>query len=172
MIVARAERAGDAEGVRRVNELAFGGAAEADLVDALRADARPHVSLVAAEEGEGGRIVGHIFFSPVTVEPQAPGLLLMGLGPMAVLPRAQKGGVGSRLVGEGLEECRRLGCAAVVVLGHPTYYPRFGFAPASRLGLRCVYGVPDEVFMAMELEPGALEGRRGLIKYHPAFDGV
>ncbi|HEX7177399.1 MAG TPA: N-acetyltransferase [Pyrinomonadaceae bacterium] len=170
MIVVRAERAEDAEGVRRVNELAFEGAAEADLVDALRVNAHPYVSLVAVEEG--GEVAGHIFYSPVTVEPEAGELLLMGLGPMAVLPRVQKSGVGSRLVKEGLDECRRLGCAAVVVLGHPTYYPRFGFAPASRLGLRCSYEVPDEVFMAMELEPGALDGRRGLVKYHPAFDAV
>jgi len=170
MIVVRAERAGDAEAVRRVNELAFGAAAEADLVDALRANAQPQVSLVAVDDA--GEVAGHIFFSPVTVEPEAVGLLLMGLGPMAVLPRLQKSGVGSRLVKEGLKECRRLGCAAVVVLGHPTYYPRFGFARASRLGLRCSYEVPDEVFMAMELEPGALGGRRGLVRYHPAFDGV
>lgn len=170
MIVVRDERAEDAGGVRRVNELAFGRAGEADLVDALRANARPHVSLVAVEEG--GEVVGHIFYSPVTVEPEARGLLLMGLGPMAVLPRWQKRGVGARLITEGLEECRRLGCAAVVVLGHPTYYPRFGFAPASRLGLRCSYDVPEEVFMAQELTPGALGGRQGLVKYHAAFDAV
>ena len=170
MIVVRAERAADAEGVRRVNESAFGRKGEADLVDALRVDAHPRVSLVAVEEG--GEVVGHIFYSPVTVEPEAGVLLLMGLGPMAVLPRLQKRGVGSRLVKEGLEECRRLGGAAVVVLGHPTYYPRFGFAPASRLGLRCSYDVPDEVFMAQELTPGALGGRRGLVKYHAAFDAV
>jgi putative acetyltransferase len=172
MIVVRAERAEDAGAVRRVNELAFGRAGEADLVDALRADAHPHVSLVAVEEGEGGEVVGHIFYSPVTVEPEAAGLLLMGLGPMAVLPRVQKRGVGARLIREGLEECRRLGCAAVVVLGHPTYYPRFGFVPASRLGLCCTYDVPDEVFMAQELTPGALDGRPRLVKYHPAFDAV
>ena len=170
MIVVRAERAEDAEGVRRVNELAFGGATEADLVEALRAEAQPQISLVAVDDA--GEVVGHIFFSPVTVEPEAAGLLLMGLGPMAVMPRAQKSGVGAQLIAAGLEECRRLGCAAVVVLGHPSYYPRFGFAPASRLGLRCAYDVPDEVFMAMELESGALAGRGGLVKYHPAFDGV
>ena len=67
--------------------------------------------------------------------------------------------------------------AAVVVLGHPEYYPRFGFLPASRFGLRCEYNVPDETFLAMELEPGAFERRthhgwRYVVKYHVAFSNV
>jgi putative acetyltransferase len=90
---------------------------------------------------------------------------------MAVLPEYQRQGIGSRLVREGLEECRRMGCDVVVVVGHPGYYPRFGFAPASRKGLRCEYPVPDEVFMVAELKPDALRGR-GLVKYRPEFGGV
>lgn len=169
MIVVRAETHEDAGAVRRVNELAFGRASEAELVDALRADARPYLSLVAEEHG---RVVGHIFFSPVGLEPEERGLLAMGLGPMAVLPERQGAGVGSRLVRAGLEECRRAGCGLVVLVGHPAYYPRFGFAPASRLGLRCEYDVPDEVFMATELTAGALDGSPRLVKYHAAFGGV
>lgn len=166
MITLRAEAAADIPAVHRVNELAFGRPGEADLVDALRAAARPYISLVAAEEGQ---VVGHIFFSPVTLEDSACAIL--GLAPMAVLPEHQRRGVGSQLVRAGLEECRRIGCDAVVVLGHPEYYPRFGFVPASRKGLRCEYPVPDEVFMVTELRPNAVS-RPGLVKYHPEFGRV
>jgi putative acetyltransferase len=165
MLVIRAETAEDIPAVRRVNELAFGQPDEADLVDALRATAQPHISLVAVSDG---RVVGHIFFSPVTLEAQDS---ILGLAPMAVLPEYQRQGIGSRLVREGLKECQRIGCDVVVVLGHPEYYPRFGFVPASRKGLRCEYPVPDEVFMVAELKPNALTGR-GLVKYRPEFGGV
>ena len=173
MIEIRAERAEDAAAVGRVNELAFGRADEAALVDALRAAADPHVSLVAVED-DG--IVGHIFFSPVSLGPEDgpedSSFAAMGLAPMAVLPEYQRRGVGSELVRAGLNECRRTGRDVVVVLGHPGYYPRFGFRPASRAGLRCEYPVPDDTFMVVELRPGALAGRRGLVKYHPAFAEV
>ena len=177
MIEIRAERAEDAAAVRRVNELAFGQAGEAALVDALRAAARPHVSLVAAD---GEQVVGHIFFSPVSLETEGgpegaredSPFAAMGLAPMAVLPEHQRRGVGSALVRAGLGECLRAGRDVVVVLGHPEYYPRFGFVPAAPLGLRCEYPVPDDTFMVVELRPGALAGRRGLVKYHPAFAEV
>lgn len=169
MLTIRAETDDDREAVRRVNEAAFGQPAEANLVDALRA-AAPHVSLVA--EDEAARVVAHIFFSPVTFESGGDSVSALGLGPMAVLPEWQRRGVGSRLVREGLEECRRAGAAAVVVLGHADYYPRFGFARASAKGLRCKWPVGDEHFMALELEPGALDNVGGLVEYRPEFDDV
>src|SRR5205807_8756724 len=156
----RAETADDIPAIRRVNQLAFGQPLEANLVDALRTAAHPHISLVAATRGQ---VVGHIFFSPVTLDTADPDSTILGLAPMAVLPEYQKQGIGSQLVQEGLKECRRIGCDVVVVLGHPEYYPRFGFAPASQKGLRCEYPVPDEVFMAIELKPNALP-RHGLVK--------
>jgi putative acetyltransferase len=168
MITIRAETAGDIPAVRRVNELAFGQPDEADLVDALRAAAHPHISLVAAAEGY---VAGHIFFSPVTLEGQGSTPTALGLAPMAISPEYQRRGIGSRLVREGLKECRRIGCDVVVVLGHPGYYPRFGFVPASRRGLRCEYPVPDEVFMVFELKPDALPGP-GLVRYRPEFGGA
>ena len=168
MLTIRAERAEDFEAVRRVNEAAFGRPDEARLVDRLRG-VRPHVSLVAVEEG---RVVGHIFFSPVSIESLARGVAAMGLGPMAVVPERQGGGVGSRLVREGLQECRRAGCGVVVVLGHADYYPRFGFARAGGKGLRCKWPVGDEHFMVSELTPGALDGAGGLVEYRPEFDEV
>jgi putative acetyltransferase len=169
MIVVRTERTEDRESVRRVNELAFEQPNEADLVDALRANARPYISLVAVVDE---RVVGHIFFSPVSVESENGVFTAMGLAPMAVLPEYQNQGIGSQLVREGLKECHRLGHDIVVVLGHANYYPRFGFTPASLKGLRSEYDVPDEVFMVTELVAGALEGRRGLVKYHPEFGKV
>ena len=165
----RTETTEDHKSVWRVNELAFGQRNEADLVDALRANARPYISLVAVVDEQ---VVGHIFFSPVSVESESSVFTAMGLAPMAVLPEYQNQGIGSRLVREGLKECQRLGHGIVVVLGHANYYPRFGFTPASLKGLRSEYDVPDEVFMVAELVPGALEGRGGLVKYHPEFGKV
>jgi putative acetyltransferase len=161
----RPEQPGDRAGVRAVNVAAFETPAEADLVDALRARARPLVSLVAAERGA---IVGHILFSPVTL-PGRPSLTLMGLAPMAVAPARQRVGIGAALVRAGLEACRRLPADAVVVLGHPAYYPRFGFAPGVHGGLGCEYDVPAEAFMVLELRPGALRGAAGAVRYHAAF---
>lgn len=160
----REERADDTQAVRALNLAAFQTSTEADLVDALRVEASPFVSLVAEESGV---IVGHIMFSPVNLALDAP--LLMGLAPMAVSPERQRQGIGSRLIAEGLERCGQLGAAVVVVLGHADYYPRFGFAPASRFGLRSEYDVPDEVFMARELKDGGLEGLAGTVRYHPVF---
>src|SRR5262245_41641306 len=166
MVTIRAENADDIPAVHRVNELAFGRPNEAALVDALRAAVAPHLSLVAVENG---RVVGHIFFSPVSIESAESASSAVGLGPLAVLPEYQRQGIGSQLVREALRECQHAGWSVVVVLGHPEYYPRFGFVPASRKGLRCEWPVPDEVFMVTELEPGALGGRSGLVKYHPEF---
>lgn len=169
MITVRAETAEDYSQVRRVNELAFGRPNEALLVDALRESAHPQVSLVALKEEE---IVGHIFFSSVSIVSDSASFRALGLGPMAVLPEYQKQGIGSRLVREGLKESQRLNQYIVVVLGHSEYYPRFGFVPASRKGLRCEYQVPDEVFMVAELIPGALGGRQGLVRYRPEFSDL
>ena len=91
---------------------------------------------------------------------------------MAVLPSHQRNGIGSKLVRAGLEECRQLGYVAAVVLGHPEYYPRFGFAPSIRFGIRCEYDVPEEVFMAMELRQFALLGVSGIVRYRTEFGGV
>ena len=95
----------------------------------------------------------------------------MGLGPMAVIPQYQRSGVGSALVREGLAQCKR-SILAVVVLGHPEYYPRFGFVRASRYAIRSEYDVPDDVFMIVELKRGALKGVSGLIRYDKAFASV
>ncbi len=154
--------------MRAVNVSAFETPAEADLVDALRSQAAPLVSLVAEENS---CVVGHIMFSPVSLSDH-PDLEAMGLAPMAVMPDHQCKGVGSALVRAGIEHCKQLGCGAVVVLGHPGYYPRFGFTPASRFGIKSMYEVQEDVFMALEMRPGTLRGRSGRVAYHPAFDSL
>ncbi len=164
----RAERDADRTAIHEVHAAAFETPAEADLVDALREQAAPIVSLVAED---GGAVVGHILFSPVSLASD-PELEVMGLAPMAVAPSHQRRGVGSALVRAGLARCREMGCSGVVVLGHPEYYPRFGFLKASRFGLRCEYNAPDEAFMAIELAPGAFDDTAGLVKFHAAFENV
>jgi putative acetyltransferase len=165
----REETPEDFQAVRRVNELAFGRPQEAALVEALRDKADPYISLVAEV---GGQIVGHIFFSPVTIESGEGAHAAFALAPMAVLPEFQGRGVGSRLVLEGLEECLKRGHEVVFVLGHPEYYPRFGFEPTKPRGITCEFPVPEEVFMLKELRAGALAGRVGVVKYHPEFGKV
>jgi putative acetyltransferase len=127
------------------------------------------LSLVAEQDGV---VVGHILLSPVRVDTPGAQLAAVGLGPMAVLPELQRRGIGRRLIEESLERLRSLGHEAVVVVGHPQYYPRFGFMRASQLGLRWEMDCPNEAFMAMELRPGALAGRAGVVRYHPEFGSL
>ena len=173
-MIVREERPDDAPGVRLVLERAFGQPDEANLVDRLWQAAAVTASSVAVSgpvDHEAGRdqIVGHILFSPVTIGERQPLAPAVGLGPMAVTPVHQRGGVGTALVEAGLSRCRTQGVSVVVVLGHPDYYPRFGFRPAHLSGLSCEYDAPLEAFMALELAPGALESCTGMVRYHPAF---
>jgi putative acetyltransferase len=162
----RVEKPEDREAIRQVNLAAFGRENEANLVDQLRGDASTF-SFVAVEFDQ---IFGHIFFSPVTIAGEcADDIQILGLGPIAVLPDYWRQGIGSLLIVQSLKECDRLGFKAVVVLGSPAYYPRFGFVPAKEKRLRCEYAVPDEVFMVLELEQGALAECRGTVKYRSEF---
>lgn len=163
----RTEEPTDAARVRQVNERAFERAEEADIVEALCAAGAVALSLVAEE---GGEIVGHVLFSPVTVR-GADAVRAVGLGPMAVVPERQRAGIGGALIEAGLQRLRADGWSVVVVLGHPSYYPRFGFAPASRFGVRWEHDAPDEAFMLLELVPGALAGRGGVVAYRPELGG-
>ncbi len=161
----RPEKPADAPAIRAVNKLAFGSSEEADIVETLRGKPLPLVSLVAESNGH---VIGHILFSPVSLAGGAD-VCLMGLGPMAVHPAHQRRGIGTALVREGLDRCREMGCAAAVVLGHPDYYQRFGFVPASSYGISCEYDVPDEVFMLVELQPRSLQRAKGKVVYDEAF---
>jgi putative acetyltransferase len=169
MITVRPERIEDYTAIHEVHVLAFGREVEARLVESLRQSTNftPELSLVAVKNG---RVVGHILFSPVIIETQKGAISAMALAPMAVQPKLQNQGIGSELVRQGLKECQLLGLKVVVVVGHPTYYPRFGFSSARAKGLEAPFQVPDEAFMALELIPEALDGISGMVKYPPAFD--
>jgi HAD superfamily hydrolase (TIGR01509 family) len=164
-LTVRQELPADLPGIRSVNRAAFPTEAEANLVDLVRERGNLTLSLVAVD---GGKIVGQVMFSPVTLEPDHRGLRGVGLGPVAVLPEMQGRGVGSRLIESGLEICRRRGYDFVVLLGDPRYYSRFGFIPAAEFGLANEYGAGEE-FQARELKPGALKGTRALARYVPEF---
>src|SRR5687768_5285082 len=167
MLTIREESPDDISAIRRVNELAFGQAAEADLVDRLRHACPDTLSLVA----EDGGILGHIFFSPVQAGGAGDAVIGMGLAPMAVLPDRQRRGVGSELVRRGVEILRQRGCPFVVVVGHPQYYPRFGFEPASKHRIASQWdGIPDAAFMVLVLDPHAMAGLSGVAKYRNEFN--
>jgi putative acetyltransferase len=162
------EHAGERKAIRVVNELAFGRTAEADLVEALCEPCTHRVSLVARL---GDTVVGHVLFTEVCIEDDREPMVGMALGPMAVLPEFQCRGIGTRLIREGVAELRAGGCPFIAVIGHPEYYPRFGFERASKYGLRCEYaGVPDEAFMILLLEPTLAPALRGAtLRFNPAF---
>ena len=166
MVSIHLETPKDVDSIRNVNEQAFGQAAEATIVDKLRNRNALTLSLVATKDNE---VVGHIAFTKVTIESEDSSFEAIALAPMAVLPAYQRKGIGSQLVNAGLEECRRLGQEIVVVLGHPDYYPRFGFILAKQKGIKCEFEVPDEAWMILELTEGILAGRTGTVKFQPEF---
>ena len=163
----RKEKTEDIEKIREINFQAFETEAEANLVDKLRRSGMSLISLVAEVKGE---IVGHILFSPVKLAGNKSDLKIAGLAPMAVKPDSQNQGIGTALVKSGLIHCKSEGYQAVVVLGHPDYYPEFGFVPSSKYGIKSEYDIPDEVFMIKELENDALTDCTGTVKYHEAFN--
>ena len=167
----RPETTDDHAQVYEVNRLAFGCEEEAQLVEAMRRTPEhiPELSLVAEH---GGRVIGHILFSPITIETADGPVPTLSLAPMAVRPESQRRGVGSALVRAGLEAARRLGHKSVIVLGHADYYPRFGFVPARPRGIAPPLDVPDEAFMLIELVPGALAGVHGTVRFPPAYDAA
>jgi putative acetyltransferase len=163
-IALRAERRLDIPIIHQVVEAAFGRAAEADLVDALRRGGGLSFSAVATQEG---RVIGHVAFSPVTIGVGAQATPGLALAPAAVDPEFQGRGIGSRLIGWALDECRRQGHRLVVVLGRPQLYHRFGFKDAESCGIMSPFPVPPEVFMVLELVPNAAKGCTGEVRYRP-----
>ena len=200
MVTIREERSGDARQIWNVNLRAFGRAEEADLVDKLRQSCTNKISLVAISNDQ---IVSHILFTPLgiiprcssrrldlEINPNSPREFLtgltpvtiqakeriitgMGLAPMAVLPESQHQGIGSQLVKAGLQVVRKAKYPFVIVLGHPTYYPRFGFVPASRYRIKSEYeNVSDDAFMILVFDQAPLKDLSGVAKYRPEFSSA
>jgi putative acetyltransferase len=167
MVGIRAESDEDIAAIDRVNREAFGGDVEARLVEALRHERAVIASLVAVDER--GQIVGHILFSPATLITPSHEMRVASLAPMAVIPARQRTGIGSMLVGRGLQECKRAGYRAAIVVGHPNYYPRFGFSSAVVEHLNNPFAKGD-AFMGIELAHGSLSGLDdGRIVYPDAY---
>lgn len=178
-VVVRPERPGDEDAIRRVHLVAFSygggrdGSGEARLVDLLRAsDAWVAGLSLVAEDAASGGIIGHLLFSKAIIETGAGDVETLALAPLAVLPGHEGSRAGTRLMRHGLAEARRLGFRSVIVLGHPKYYRRFGFVPAGRFAIEAPFPVPADAWMALELEPGALAGVAGRVRYPAAFDAV
>lgn len=164
----RSESSADQAAIHDVHTAAFETAAEADLVDALRDGGFVAVSLVAEENGE---VVGHILFHSILIREGQTAVGALSLAPMAVAPTHQRRGIGSTLVEAGLEACRHQGYEIVVVLGHPAFYPRFGFSSVLAQSLRSPFGGGD-AWMATELVAGALNSVRGVVEYPPPFQAL
>jgi putative acetyltransferase len=167
----RPESPKDRLGIHQVTELAFGRAEEADLVDCLRASDAwvPGLSLVA--EGEDGQLIGHLLLSYVTLATVDGLQRVLSLAPVAVEPAHQRQGVGTALIRAAIDAAEAREEPLVVVLGHPWYYPRFGFEPAFRSGIESPRPVPDHFFMVRRLARWSPK-LRGRIEYPACFDGL
>lgn len=162
----RDERPGDIAAIHALHKRAFEQEQEANIVDALRRNGAARLSLVAVI---GGQVVGHIMYSPITIDGKVEGA---ALGPMAVLPEHRSKGVGSQLVRAGNERLKSEGCPYIIVLGHADYYPRFGFKPASTFGVTSEWEVPDSVFMLLALDEAKMRGVSGKSQYRSEFSSV
>lgn len=167
----RPVRRSDQAAVDGLLRAAFEGPDEADLVRALRGcpEYVPALELMAERMGE---VVGHLMFTTADVVGRPREIPVLALAPVAVAPSHQRRGVGTELMDLGLDLARARGDVAVIVVGDPAYYTRFGFKPASRFGVRVPFEAPDEAVMALELQPGVLEGQIGVVRYAAPFDAL
>jgi putative acetyltransferase len=161
----RTETTDDISEIFALNKKTFESDAEAKLVDNLRQKSSPFISLVAENHGH---VIGHIALSAVILDSH-PELKIMAIAPMAVSRNHWRQGVGSALIRSGFEHCKELGVGAVVTLGSPDYYSRFGFASSAQFDIHCEYDVPAPYFMVIELELQYLNEIGGLIRYHDVF---
>lgn len=169
MITIRKEENRDRKLVSLIYKAAFGQPTEADLVETLHRTCPERLALVAEEQGQ---VVGHILFTPATVTTDSGEKITgMGLAPIAVTPDLQGQGIGSRLVTAGLAILKEQHCPFVIVLGHPRYYPRFGFVPAEQHKIRCQWpDVPTEAFMILTMDEEVMRGVSGIAGYREEFN--
>jgi len=171
MITLRKEEAKDFQNIAMVNDVAFGRKAESKLIDTLRNTKEfiPDLSAIAEVDG---KVIGHILFYPITINEGEKKHISLALAPMSIIPAFHKKSIGKLLVIYGLQAAKNLGHKSVIVLGHPSYYPKFGFEPASKWNIKSPFPAPDEAFLAIELEKGSLEKVAGTVVYPKAFDGL
>jgi putative acetyltransferase len=168
MIDIRREEPEDRDAVYRLYLAAFNDSSEANIVEQLRDSCADYLAFVAVQDD---MVVGHILFTPATVDGCA--VAGMGLAPMAVKPSHQRRSIGSQLVRHGLEHLRQAGCSFVIVLGHPEYYPRFGFELASKYCLVSQWeGIPDEAFMVVVFDDAVLPKTGGIARYREEFSAA
>ena len=167
-IIIRQELKEDLARIKEINDQAFEQEDEGRLVNKLRENENfnPELSLVAEADKT---VVGHILFYPVKIISENCEYKTLSLGPMAVIPEFQKKGIGKKLIYEGLKRAKDLGFRSVIVVGHPGYYPKFGFTNASDWNIKVPFEVPDEVFMALEIVNGELKDKPGFIEYPAEF---
>jgi predicted N-acetyltransferase YhbS len=163
-VLIREESKNDYDKIKKINDLAFGQENEGKMIEALRktVDYNPKLLLVAERKK---KIVGYILFYPIKIKNEIEELTVLSLAPMAVHPEYQNQGIGSKLVKRGIEVARKYGFSAVIVVGHPKYYPRFGFKPASNWGIKLPFDIPNNVFLAIELKEKSLKKCNGTVVY-------
>lgn len=163
-VIIEPEQKKDYNSITKIHDLAFGQPSEGKMVIALRKN--PHyISKLSLVARYNNSIIGHVLFFPIDIKTASKTCSTLSLAPMAVHPDFQNKGIGGRLIEKGFEAAIELGFKSVIVVGHPNYYPRFGFKPASKWGISLPFDVPDEAFLAIELENGSLKNCKGLIEY-------
>ncbi len=164
----RSEAPADIMPIDNLLKTVFDTEAEAELVMRLRENGKRTLSLVACNDE--GELVGHLFFSPVMLDGEDHNW--QGLAPMAIKPEYQRQGIGLAMLEEAKQTLAELGYPVIVVLGHPEYYPKVGFAPAAPQGIQCPWPVPEEAFMVLEVVPGAIGEKSGMISYSEEFNAL
>lgn len=148
----------------------FSDGTEGKLVEKLR-KAETFISELSLVAELNNQVVGHILFTPILIDNGQELFESLALAPVSVLPEYQNQGIGSKLINEGHKIARKLGFDSVIVLGHPEYYPKFGYKPASTWGIKATFDLPDNnAFMALELTHGALNKVSGKVKFPSEFD--
>lgn len=168
----RQETQSDIEEVFEVNKTVFGRDNEAKFANLLRKGPNfiPELSLIASVND---KIIGHIIFTKILIcNDEGKEFDTLALAPMAVKPDMQNKGIGGELIKHGLNKARELGYKSVIVLGHPDYYPKFGFVPAKKWNIKPTFDVPENVFMGIELMKDGLKNISGKVIYPKEFDNV
>jgi len=170
-LIIRPETNRDYAKITEINDLAFEQQNEGILITKLR-KSKNYIRELSLVAEVGCEIIGHILFYPIKINSDSSTYKSLALAPMAVHPFYQNKGIGSNLVNEGLKLAKKQNFKSVIVVGHPEYYPRFGFVPASKWNIKAPFEVPDNAFMALELIKNELSNKSGVVEYSEEFNEV